>query len=323
VSRLADMASPEARLVWAERIKPMPLDPGSIPTLAGDMGMFSRAGVDLTIEEFLGSPDAMAAFRSGEAQIAHLQLPEAIKLAAEADPPAKVFWASRMGKMAGMLVSTSSIWGVDELRGKRFGIGAEGDFWDPIISKMLSSNGIERNEIRWVKGLDPSERADLLLNGKIDATFVTMQTYMSKLAGKGEIRVLLDDEAMKEFVMRSEFLVAVASDALIGESPDSLSAITKTLMRAARLFSEDSESWVEAASKRRPDVSRESIRRQWQYFQRDWPVNGDIDTKRFRLIFQKLKSEGGIAKSGELPIDRWVTTKFEELALKELGVHPS
>ncbi len=311
------------RLVWAERIKPMPLDPGSVPTLASDMGMFSDAGVELRIDEFLGSPAAMGAFRTGEAQIAHLQLPEAIRLAAEARPPAKVFWASRMGKMAGMLVSTSSIWGVDELRGKRFGIGAEGDFWDPIISKMLTSNGIDRGEIRWAKGLDPSERADMLLDGEIDATFVTMQTYISKLAGKGEIRLLLDDEAMREFVIRSEFLVAVASEALIEEAPDSLATITTTLMKAARLFSEDSESWVEAASRRRPDVSRESIRRQWQYFQRDWPVNGDIDTKRFRLIFQKLRTEGGgVAMNEDLPIDKWVTTKFEELALKELGVHP-
>lgn len=300
----------------------MPLDPGSVPTLASDLGMFSRAGVELKINEFLGSPDAMAAFRAAKADIVHLQLPQAIRLAAEADPPAKVFWASRMGKLAGMLVSTSSIWSVDELRGKKFGIGAEGDFWEPIISKMLSSNGIERSEITWVKGLDPSERAELLLAGKIDATFVTMQTYISKLAGRGEIRLLLDDEAMKEFAIRSEFLVAVASEALIEESPDTLATITKTLMRAARLFSEDSESWVEAASRRRPEIARESIRRQWHYFQRDWPVNGDIDTKRFRLIFQKLRSEGGIAMSAELPIDRWVTTKFEELALKELGVSP-
>ena len=311
------------RLVWAERIKPMPLDPGSVPTLACDMGMFAKAGVEVKIREFLGSPAASAAFRAGEAQIAHLQLPEAVRLAAEARPPAKVFWASRMGKMAGMLVSTSSIYGVDELRGKRFGIGAEGDFWDPIISKMLSANGIERGEITWVKGLDPSERADMLLNGRIDATFVTMQTYLSKLAGKGEIRLLLDDEAMKEFVIRSEFLVAVAGEALIEESPDALTAISKTLMSAARMFSEDPDAWVEAAAKRRPDVPKASIRRQWQYFQRDWPVNGDIDTKRFRLIFQKLRSEGGIAMAGDLPIEKWVTTRFEELALKELGVYPS
>ena len=316
-------ARPGARLVWAERIKPMPIDPGSVPTLACDMGLFSNAGVEVRISEFLGSPDAVAAFRAGKAQIVHLQLPEAIKLAAEARPPSKVFWASRMGKMAGMLVSTSSIWGVDQLRGKRFGIGAEGDFWDPIISKMLSSNGIQRGEITWVKGLDPSERADMLLEGKIDATFVTMQTYISKLAGRGEIRLLLDDEAMKEFVVRSEFLAAVASDALIEGSPNSLAAITTTLMKAARLFSEDAESWVEAASRRRPDVSRETIRRQWQYFQRDWPVNGDIDTKRFRLILQKLRGEGGIPTAGELPGDRWVTTKFEEIALKELGVYPA
>ncbi len=317
------MNPPKTPLVWAERIKPMPLDPGSVPTLASDIGMFSRAGVELKITEFLGSPDATAAFRAGKAQIVHLQLPEAVRLAAQADPPAKVFWASRMGKMAGMLVSTSSIWGVDELRGKRFGIGAEGDFWDPIISKMLSSNGIERGEITWVKGLDPSERADMLLNGKIDATFVTMQTYISKLAGRGEIRLLLDDEAMREFAVRSEFLVAVATDRLIEKSPDTLATVTKTLMRAARLFGEDSESWVEAASKRRPDVPRESIRRQWHYFQKDWPANGDIDTKRFRLIVQKLKSEGGVAIGAEIPIDKWVTTEFEEAALKELGVYPN
>jgi len=249
-------------IVWAERIKPMPLDPGSVPTLASDLGMFSKAGIEVKISEFLGSPSAIAAFHAGDAQIANLQLPEAYRLAREAHPPAKVFWANRMGKKAGMLVSTSSVWSVDELRGKKFGIGAEGDFWDPIISKMLTSNKIARDEMKWVKGLDPSERADQLLAGKIDATFVTMQTYLSKLAGRGEIRVLLDDDAMKEFMVRSEFLVAVASEKLVEGSPDSLAAITTTLMRASRLFSDDSAAWVEAASKRRPDVPKDSIRRQ-------------------------------------------------------------
>lgn len=307
-------------LVWAERIKPMPLDQSSVATLASDLGMFSKEGVELEIREFLGSPGATKAFHAGEAQIVHLQLPEAIKLAAEAKPAAKVFWATRMGKMAGMLVASSSIYSVDDLRGKRFGIGAEGDFWDPIISKMLSANKIARGEITWVKGLDPAERAEMLVAGKIDATFVTMQTYLSKLAGKVEIRVLLDDEAMNEFVMRSEYLVAVASDALVEGSPDALTAVAKTLMRAARLFSDDSEAWVKAASKRRPDVPKESIRRQWRFLERAWPVNGDIDTKRFRMIYQKLRADGGAAR--ELPVDQWVTTRFEELALKSLGVHP-
>jgi len=268
----------------------------------------------------LGSPDAMAAFRSGGAQIVHLQLPEAIRLVSEGGPSAKIFWASRMGKMAGMLVSRSSIWGVDQLRGKRFGIGAEGDFWDPIISKMLSSNGIPRGEITWVKGLDPSERADMLVGGKIDATFVTTQTYISKLAGKGEVRILLDDEAMKEFAVRSEFLAAVATQAVIDASADSLLAVTKTLMRAARQFSEDSEAWVKAAAKRRPDVSEDSIRRQWEYFQRDWPVNGNTVSKRFRETFQKLQGETERAAGGS-DLDRYVTTRFEELALKELGAY--
>ena len=311
------------QVVWAERIKPMPLDPGSTPTLAADLGLFAKAGVDVKIREFLGSPAAITAFRSGEARIVDLQFPEAIKTILEGRPSAKIFWASRMGKMAGMLVSNSSIWSVEELKGKRFGMGTEGDFWDPIISKMLSSNNLKREDITWVKGLDPSQRADLLLEGKIDATFVTWQTYINKLAGRGEVRLLLDDEAIKEFLTRSEYLVAVATDALIEESPETLAAIAKTLMTAARLFSKDPQAWVDAASMHRPDIPKPTMRRQWEYFRGDWPVNGDIDTKRFRLIFQKLRSEGWMDAPENLALDNWVTTKFEEQALEELGAfHP-
>lgn len=312
-------SKPSSPVVWAERIKPMPLDPGSTPTLACNMGMFLKAGVEVKVKEFLGSPDASAAFRAGQAQIVNLQLPEAIRLALEGRPSSKVFWATRMGKMAGMLVSTSSVWSVGELKGKRFGMGAEGDFWDPIISKMLAANEMKREDVDWVKGLDPSQRADMLLAGKIDATFVTWQTYIGKLAGRGEVRLLLDDEAMEEFLTRSEYLVAVAGDALIEGRPESLVAITKTLITAARLFSRDPQAWVDAASTARPDVQKGTLRRQWEYFKGDWPVNGDIDTKRFRLILQKLRAERGLEVPDELPIERWVTTKFEELALEELG----
>jgi hypothetical protein len=58
--------------MWAERIRPISLNPCSLPILASDLAMFEEAGVKMTVEEFLGSPAAIAALQSGGATIAQL-----------------------------------------------------------------------------------------------------------------------------------------------------------------------------------------------------------------------------------------------------------
>jgi NitT/TauT family transport system substrate-binding protein len=318
-----------AGLVWAERIRPMSLNPGSVPTLACDLGMFESAGVRLEVREYLGSPAAVAALRSGEAVFAQVPTLEGLRLIAELDWPGKVFWVNRAEKTSsssgGMMMSVPSIKKMGDLRGKRFGIGPEGDYWAPIISNMLRLNGLRREQIVWVKDLDPVQKADMLLDGRIDVMLTSIQNYIGKFEGSGRVHVLADGNELSKYrggVPQGPSFVGLVSDGMLEDGRNQVGLVTKVLMKAARLFSDDPEAWVDAASKRRPDVSKEKIRKLWGFFQGDWPVNGGIDTTRLRELLESLRKERSPRPAKRPPIGRLVTTEFERAAIEELGAYP-
>jgi ABC-type nitrate/sulfonate/bicarbonate transport system substrate-binding protein len=252
-----------AGLVWAERIRPMSLNPGSVPILASDLGMFESAGVDLQVREYLGSPAAAAALQSGEADFAQVPSLEGLRLIAELGWPGKVFWVNRAEKTSStggfLMMSSPSIRKMGDLRGKRFGVGADGDYWGPIISNMLRLNGLRSDEVIWVKDLDPVQKADMLLDGKIDVMFTSIQNYIGKFEGDSRAHVLAKGEDLgkyKEGVPQGPSFVGVASDKVLKEDGDDVLRVTRVLMAAARLFSDDQDAWVDAASRRRPTSRR-------------------------------------------------------------------
>jgi ABC-type nitrate/sulfonate/bicarbonate transport system substrate-binding protein len=319
----------EASLVWAERIRPMSLNPGSVPMLACDLGMFESEGVHLKVREYLGSPAAVEALQSGEAVFAQIPGLEGVRLIAELGWPGKVFWVNRGEKTSsssgGMMMSVHSIRKMGDLRGKRFGIGPEGDYWAPIISNMLRLNGLKREEIVWVKDLDPVQRADLLLDGRIDVVLTSIQNYIGKFEGSRRVHVLASGDELSKYrddKPRGPSFVGVASDRML-EDRDAVERVTKVLIKAARLFSDDPEAWVDAASRRRPDVSKEKIRKLWGFFQGDWPVNGGIDAAGLGEMLDDLTKEKGPASTRRVPVGRLLAPEFEREALKELGVHPA
>jgi ABC-type nitrate/sulfonate/bicarbonate transport system substrate-binding protein len=314
-------------LIWAERIRPMSLHPGSVPMLACDLGMFESAGVNLKVREYLGSPAAVSALQAGEAVFAQLPTLEGVKLIAELNWPGKIFWANRMEKLSSIgfvMMSVPSIKKMGDLRGKRFGVGADGDYWAPIISNILRLNGLRRDEIIWVKDLDPVQKADMLLDGRIDVMLTSIQNYIGKFEGSRRVHVLADgDECRKYQDGKPIGFVAVASERMLEEAGSAVESVTSALMRAARLFSEDQDAWIDAASKRRPDVSKDKIRKLWKFFQGDWPVNGGLDVARLGDMLDSLRAKKSPRQTKSISIDRLVTTEFELKAQKDLGVYPT
>lgn len=120
------------KLVWAERIKPMSLNPGSVPMLASDLGMFGSAGVDLMVKEYLGSPAAIEAIKSGEAVFAQVPTLEGARLIAEHGWPGKIFWVNPAAKTSSsvgfVMMAAPSVKKLADLKGRRFGVGADGDY---------------------------------------------------------------------------------------------------------------------------------------------------------------------------------------------------
>jgi len=302
----------------------MSLNPGSVPILASDLGMFESAGVNLEVREYLGSPAAVAALRSGEAAFAQVPTLEAIRLIAELGWAGKIFWVNRAEKTSSsrgfVMMSSPSIKKMSDLRGKRFGVGADGDYWAPIISKMLRLNGLKREEVIWVKDLDPVQKADMLLEGRIDVMLTSIQNYIGKFEGESRVHVLAKGDELSKY--RDErphgpSFVGLASDKIIEEDSDAVLRVTRALMTAARLFSDDQDAWVDAASKRRPDVPKEKVRKLWTFFRGDWPVNGGIDAARLGEML------GSLGTARRLPIRRLLTTEFERKAIEELGAYPT
>lgn len=302
----------------------MSLNPGSVPLLASDLGMFESAGVDLNVREYLGSPAAVAALQSGEAVFAQVPSLEGAKLIAELGWPGKIFWVNTAEKTSSssgfVMMASPSIKRVGDLRGKRFGVGADGDYWAPIISNLLRLNGLKREEVAWVKDLDPVQKAEMLLDGRIDVMFTSIQNYIGKLEGDSRVHVLAKGDELSKYrdnVPQGPSFVGVASDKILEDDGDAVFRVTKVLMGAARLFSDDQDSWVDAAARRRPDVPKENIRKLWSFFQGDWPVNGGIGAARLREMLE------GVESTRRLPISRLLATEFEQRALEELGHHPT
>ncbi len=286
----------------------MSLNPGSVPILASDLGMFESAGVDLKVREYLGSPAAAAALQSGEAVFAQVPSLEGVTLIAELGWPGKIFWVNTAEKTSStsgfVMMSSPSVKKIGDLRGKRFGVGADGDYWAPIISNMLRMNGLRREEVTWVKDLDPVQKADMLLDGRIDVMFTSIQNYIGKLEGDSRVHVLAKGDELSKYRdkgPRGPSFVGVASDKILKEDGEAVLRVTKVLMAAARLFSVDQDAWVDAAARRRPDVSKEKIRKLWSFFQGDWPVNGGIGAARLR---EMLEGIGSTRQPAHRPIAR-------------------
>jgi ABC-type nitrate/sulfonate/bicarbonate transport system substrate-binding protein len=309
----------------------MSLNPGSLPILASDLRMFEAVGVKLTVEEFLGSPAALAALQSGRAAFAQLPAMEGIRLIVELGWSGKIFWVNQAEKTSSsagaVMMSVPSITKVADLRGKRFGIGTEGDYWAPIIANILKLNGLRHEEVVWVKDLDPVQKAEMLLDGRIDVMLTSIQNYIGKLEGNDRVHLLAGGDELtkyRERVAQVPSFVAVASKKALTE-PDVLEQITLVLFKAARLFSENPDAWVNAASKRRPDVPKEKIRKLWDFFKGDWPVNGGIETTRLEETLETLgtKKKNGHEMTRGLTINQIVAAEFERSAIEKLGRYPN
>jgi ABC-type nitrate/sulfonate/bicarbonate transport system substrate-binding protein len=316
-----------SKFVWAERIKPMSLNPGSVPILASDLGMFESAGVDLTVREYLGSPAAIEAIESGDAIFAQVPTMEGVRLIAEQAWPGKIFWVNPAAKTSSsvgfVMMVAPSVKKMADLKGKRFGVGADGDYWAPIIAKMLRLNGLKREEIIWVKDLDPVQKADMLLDGKIDVILTSVQNYIGKFEGDRRAHVLERGDALNKYrggEPQGPSFVGLASDKTIEQHSDAVERVTTVLLKAARLFSENREAWVDAASKRRPDVPKVKIGKLWEFFQGDWPVNGGVEAARPKIL-AGLGRKKGPRSNGRPSTGRLFTSEFELKAIEKLGLY--
>jgi ABC-type nitrate/sulfonate/bicarbonate transport system substrate-binding protein len=314
---------------FADRVKPMALNMGSVPTLASDLGFMSKEGLSVEIVECDGSPQALAALERGDADMAQVNISPVVAEVARG-ARLQVVWGNVNGNplkaalpspggIGVMLVSSLSLSKVDDLKGARIGISLKGATNHLALVSFLRSYGIDpETGVRWVEGGTPIERVNKVIDGAIDATWTTSQTLALFERRRDAFRILASGKELAEGGGIA-FLVVVAKAELVEAEPQTVQSLVKALIKASRDFSENPEGWVAAAAKRRPEVDKEMLTKLWLQSRGHWPVNGRLDPGVAEETAKMLVKSGEVLAVPSVPAKEWVEMRFVDAALGELG----
>ncbi len=298
----------------------LPLIPNSVLWLARDLGYYEREGLDVELLELNGTPLAIAALVSGQADVANVGVPETIDLVAT-DKAAVRAINSSDARQYFLLATTADVQAPADLRGKTFGVARVGsvDYTQSLI--VLRGLGLDPTaDLTFVGVGDPSTRARALVAGNVQAATFSVATWLPIRQESG-VRVLVDPSAFYRAAPVVAKTNVASPEALQGKSEE-LARFTRAVIAVSRHFARDQTAWVEAVLARRPDLDRAELAEAWQHFTEGWGVNGLLNLAQYEETARFLYSSGALQNTAEIPVDRWTTTTYVDRALADLGVYP-
>ncbi len=179
--------------------------------IAKQAGIYAKYGLDVDLK-FGVHPVGMAAVIGGEAVATNYGLEQV--LAASVRDPALVMMGSSLGKGSFSLMASPGIDSIKALRGKRIGVGRVGDTPYFYTLELLNKNGLASTHVQWVNtGNDAATRANMLVNGQIDAALITSPSQY-KLIDSGKFKELTtllehpDIPVTTVYVLKKSFVAA-------------------------------------------------------------------------------------------------------------------
>jgi ABC-type nitrate/sulfonate/bicarbonate transport system substrate-binding protein len=159
--------------------------------MAQDGGYYRKYGLDVELV-FGVHPAPIAAVISGNAAMTPAGADPAL-LSVSKDT-SLVLLGSYLNKGSFALVAAKNINQINQLAGKRVGVGRVGDPPYHFTLAVLRKHGINPKEVQWLSvGVDAAARAASLYSGQIDATLITAPAYFRLEAAGFPVLALLSD----------------------------------------------------------------------------------------------------------------------------------
>jgi len=163
----------------------------------------------------------------------------------------------------------------------------------------------------------PSTRAQALVAGRVDATSLSVGTWVTIQRDPG-VRILVDHNTYYENATVVEKVNAVTVK-VMDEKPEHLRRFTAAILKASRYFAENQEAWVAAVTKRRPDVDRKDAADLWTGFKTAWAVNGLMNLDAYKKSADFFYQAAILEKVPRIEVADWTETRFVDDVLKEIG----
>jgi NitT/TauT family transport system substrate-binding protein len=301
-------------------VTPAPALPESVLWLARDLGFYQKEGLDVQLTEVDATPSVITAMRTGDVDVGDINFEDVIRLTASGDLPMRAI-SSASGRNFFMIVGKNSIGSTDELVGKSFAIARVGSQDHALSSKVLGVKGVPAGSVNYVAVGAPNVRAQALVAGQIDATTVSLGTWVT-IQNQPNLKVLVGVDDYYNSLPLVNKGNAVTTRVL-NEKPEALRRFTTALIKASRYLAENKSAWVDGMAKLRPDIARADLEYLWDQFGASWAVNGQINMPAYQASTDFLYDQGTFPDQPRIQATDWVDTQFVDGALKQVGVYPN
>ena len=298
---------------------PAPALPESVLWLARDLGFYQKEGLDVDITETTATPTVIAAMRSGEVDVGNINSEDVIRLTASRDLEMRTINSSN-GRNFFMIVGKASIGSVNELTGKSFAVSRVGGQDHALSTKVLSARGVAPDAVNYVTIGAPNIRAQALVANQVDATTMSLATWVTVQNEKG-IKVLVNADDYFNAVPLVNKGNAVTTKVL-QEKPEALRRFSAAIIKASRYFAENKAAWVDAMGKLRPDIAKPDLEYLWDQFGASWAVNGQLNMNDYQQSTDFLYDAGTFENAPRIDAKAWADPQFVDAVLKEQGVYP-
>lgn len=297
---------------------PAPSLPNSVLYLAKDLGFYEREGLEVELNELKGTPLVIAAMIAGEIDVGNVSTSDVIRLVARKSVGMRVIH-SPDARLYFLIVSKEEIKSVSGLQGRTFAIARIGSVDHSMSMIVVKALGINPADLKLIAIGSPSTRAQALAAGRVDATTLSLATWVT-IQKETAVRVLVDHNEYFNAVPVVEKVNAVTTKVL-EEKPEHLRRFTAAILKASRHFAENQDAWVEAMAKRRSDLDRKDTANLWKVFKTAWAVNGLMNLDLYKKSADFFYQTSALEKVPRIEVSDWAETRFVDEVLKEIGVY--
>jgi NitT/TauT family transport system substrate-binding protein len=256
-------------------------------------GYFKREGLDVQVTRYPGSPTAMRALLSGEADVVETG-GDTVFLAMESGAKIDIL-LSPVSRSTDVVVAKAPIASLTDLRGKSYAVSAPGSPGDVLGRLLLQKNGVDPSQVQIVGLGSPADRIKALLGGKVDstsATILVMEPVLDAIA-KGEVKVLA---SMGEQFPAIPLSYIVASETVVKGRRDALVRFVRAEIEGLRWAQANPEEAANVAVKHIRETPLPVLTQGMKEMARTkvYGVDGGISEKGLQDTQQTLKDLGRI-----------------------------
>jgi NitT/TauT family transport system substrate-binding protein len=251
---------------------------------AKSLGLFDKAGINLTIEEGRGSATTAQLVATGQTDIGFADAPAAMQLRAKGAPVKIVAPILQTNGFSIMSLAESNIRKPADLVGKRVAV-QQGTAQTTLLDAIFKTNGIDPKQVQ-VISIDPSAFVGTLIEKKVDAILGGADFQAVQLRDRG---IRINEMLYRDIGVPTVGLSVIARDDRIKQDPELLKRFIEVGLQGWDLARKNPAAASEAVSKMYPAATKDQIQKQLE-------------------VDLKLMCAPGAKTFGRVPDANWATT---------------